>query len=108
VAPVSLAWLKLAHEALDRVVLAAYAAIDPAGNWSEDWAEVWTDTGAGQPLPAEHPLAAKRAEVDQKVLANLLRLNHARAGGAPVAEIESEDEDGTPRKKRAPRKAKPG
>ena len=72
-------WLKLAHEKLDRAVLAAYAATDPDGNWSEDWAEVWPDTGAGQPLPANHPLAAKRAEVDQKVLANLLRLNQHRA-----------------------------
>lgn len=74
-------WLRIAHEQLDRAVLAAYAAIDPKGGWSEDWAEVWTDTGAGQPLPADHPLAAKRAEIDQKVLANLLRLNHARAKG---------------------------
>jgi hypothetical protein len=72
-------WLKLAHEQLDRAVLAAYAATDPAGEWSEDWAEVWTETGAGQPLGADHPLAARRAEVDQKVLANLLRLNHERA-----------------------------
>jgi hypothetical protein len=82
-------WLRLAHEQLDRAVLAAYAAADPAGDWSEDWAEVWTDTGAGQPLPADHPLANKRAEVDQWVLANLLRLNHARAKGeaadAPAA-----------------------
>jgi hypothetical protein len=75
-------WLKLAHERLDRAVLAAYAATDAGGDWSEDWAAVWTDTGAGQPLPADHPLAAKRADIDQKVLANLLRLNHARAKGA--------------------------
>ena len=73
-------WLKLAHEQLDRAVLAAYAAIDPQGDWSEDWAGVWTDSGAGQPLPVEHPLRQKRAEIDQRVLANLLRLNHARAG----------------------------
>ena len=73
-------WLKLAHRELDRAVLAAYAAVDPAGDWSEDWAEVWLDTGAGQALPADHPLAEKRAEVDQSVLANLLRLNLARAG----------------------------
>src|SRR5438105_5670729 len=71
-------WLKIAHEQLDRAVLAAYAAVDAAGEWSQDWAAVWTDTGAGQPLPADHPLAGQRAEVDQKVLANLLRLNHAR------------------------------
>ena len=66
-------WLKLAHEQLDRSVLAAYAATDPAGEWPEDWAVVWVDTGAGQPLPADHPLFAKRTEIDQKVLANLLR-----------------------------------
>src|SRR5438105_10218072 len=75
-------WLKLAHERLDRAVLAAYAATDPAGGWSEDWAAVWVDTGAGQPLPDGHPLTARRAEIDQQVLANLLRLNHARAKGA--------------------------
>jgi hypothetical protein len=74
-------WLKLAHERLDRAVLAAYAAIDPDGDWSEDWAEVWVETGAGQQLKADHTLAGKRAEVDQRVLANLLRLNHARATG---------------------------
>jgi hypothetical protein len=73
--------LRIVHQELDRAVLAAYAAIDLEGHWSEDWAEVWCDTGAGQPLPANHALAAKRAEVDQKVLANLLRLNHSRAGG---------------------------
>lgn len=72
-------WLKLAHEALDRAVLAAYAAADPQGDWQEDWAEVWKDTGAGQPLPKDHALAAKRAEVDQKVLGNLLRMNQQRA-----------------------------
>jgi hypothetical protein len=74
-------WLRLAHEALDRAILAAYAAADPEGGWSEDWAEVWRDTGAGQPLPADHPLAARRAEIDGKVLAGLLRLNLARSGG---------------------------
>jgi hypothetical protein len=75
-------WLKLAHEKLDRAVLAAYAATDPEGSWCEDWAEVWRDTGAGQPLPPDHTLAAKRAEVDQKVLANLLRLNHQRVAAS--------------------------
>ena len=72
-------WLRLAHEALDRAVLAAYAQVDPAGGWSEDWAEVWRDSGAGQPLPGDHALAARRAEVDGMVLANLLRLNQARS-----------------------------
>lgn len=74
-------WLKLAHRELDRAVLAAYAAVDPPGGWSEDWAEVWFDTGAGQPLPPDHPLADQRKETDQKILANLLRLNQQRAGG---------------------------
>ena len=75
-------WLKLAHEQLDRAVLAAYAANDPAGEWPEEWAAVWVDSGAGKPLPVEHPLRSKRAEVDQRVLTNLLRLNHQRATGA--------------------------
>jgi hypothetical protein len=72
-------WLKLAHEQLDRAVLAAYAAIDPEGQWDESWAEVWIDSGAGQALPDGHPLIARRAEIEQRVLANLLRLNHARS-----------------------------
>ena len=71
-------WLKLAHKKLDQAVLAAYAEIDPEGGWSTDWADVWFDTGAGQPLPADHPQSARRAETDQKVLANLLRLNGTR------------------------------
>jgi hypothetical protein len=29
-------WLRLAHERLDRAVLAAYAAVDPEGDWSPD------------------------------------------------------------------------
>ncbi len=74
-------WLRLAHEELDRAVLAAYAAVDPAGGWSEDWAEVWVETGAGQPPAEGHPLASRRAEVDQQVLGALLRLNLARGGG---------------------------
>ena len=78
-------WLKIAHEQLDRAVLAAYASIDPASDWSEEWAAVWVDTGAGQPPPVEHPLRARRVEVDQKVLENLLRLNHQRVGAkSPV------------------------
>ena len=72
-------WLKLAHEALDRAVLSAYAATDPEGGWQEDWANVWTETGAGQPLLKDHPLVAARAEVDQAVLRNLLGLNRSRA-----------------------------
>lgn len=57
-------WLKQAHERLDRAVL--------------HWAAVWTDTGPGQPLPPDHPLAAERLRVDQAVLAQLLRLNRER------------------------------
>jgi len=59
-------------------VLAGYAATDPAGNWSEDWTSVWTETGAGQPLPENHRLAAERKRADQLVLANLLRLSQTR------------------------------
>lgn len=79
-------WLKLAHEKLDRAVLAAYAATDPGGDWSEDWAAVWVDAGAGFPLPAGHELSERRKEVDQLVLANLLRLNLERAGKPTKAE----------------------
>ena len=76
------AWLRLAHEQLDRAVLCAYAATDPQGDWSEAWAEVWTETGAGHVLPDEHSLAEKRTEVDKAVLTNLLRLNLSRSGDA--------------------------
>jgi len=72
-------WLQLAHERLDRAVLAAYAAVDKKGHWSEDWAKVWTDSGAGQPLPKGHALTKQRAEVEEKVLGNLLRMNGERA-----------------------------
>ena len=72
-------WLKLAHEKLDRAVLAAYAAVDPEGDWSEDWARVWADSGAGQALAVEHPLAAERARIDQLVLGSLLRMNRERS-----------------------------
>lgn len=75
-------WLRLAHERLDRAVLSAYADVDREGDWSPDWAEVWTESGAGQPLPENHDLSARRREVDQLVLANLLRMNLARAGEA--------------------------
>lgn len=73
-------WLRLAHRRLDEAVLAAYAAADPAGGWSPAWAAAWEDTGAGQPpaLPDDHPDAARRHEIDQRVLANLLRMNGER------------------------------
>ncbi len=96
-------WLKLAHEQLDRAVLGAYAAVDREGGWSEDWAEVWVETGAGQSLPENHALLGKRVEVEQKVLGNLLRLNHARASVA--AEFASK---GTPIEGKKKRPAKSG
>lgn len=73
-------WLRLAPDKLDRAVLASYAAVDSNGEWPEEWAEVWTETGAGQPLPEDHRLYGKRQETDQEVLANLLRMNSTRAG----------------------------
>ncbi|MCB1212629.1 MAG: hypothetical protein KDK97_25110, partial [Verrucomicrobiales bacterium] len=73
-------WLRLAHRALDEAVLAAYAHTDKAGDWDTSWAEVFEETGAGQPLPDGHDLAERRAEVEQLILAALLRLNHERAG----------------------------
>jgi hypothetical protein len=45
------------------------------------WAAVFEDTGAGQPLPEGHKLTERRAEVEQLILGVLLRLNHERAGG---------------------------
>jgi type II restriction/modification system DNA methylase subunit YeeA len=82
-------WLRLAHKALDEAVLAAYAATDPAAPspWDPAWAEVFVETGAGQPLPPNptgepHALAERRAEVEQAILANLLRLNQERANNA--------------------------
>jgi hypothetical protein len=76
-------WLRLAHEKLDRAVLAAYAAVDPDSGWDEDWAEVWVESGAGQPLPKDHALTERRTDVDQRVLATLLRLNQLRSAPAP-------------------------
>jgi hypothetical protein len=72
-------WLRLLHDKLDRAVLAAYAAIDAEGDWCEDWAEVWIETGAGFRLPENHHLLERREEIDQLVLANLLRLNLQRS-----------------------------
>jgi type II restriction/modification system DNA methylase subunit YeeA len=72
-------WLKLLHRELDATVLAAYAATDSEGDWSEDWADVWTESGAGLPLPHGHPATADRRHVDESVVSNLLRLNRQRA-----------------------------
>lgn len=90
------AWLRLAHERLDRAVLAAYAGVDPEGGWQADWAKAYEPYGAGEiavketgrspdtPEEAARKRAAQaaREQVDQRILANLLRLNHARAGAA--------------------------
>lgn len=77
------AWLAIAHERLDRAVVAAYREIDPEGEWNPEWAAVWKETGAGQPIPADadngEAKRAHRAEIEQRVLANLLRLNQQRA-----------------------------
>jgi hypothetical protein len=72
-------WLRLTHKTLDQAVIAAYAAVDPEGNWDASWAEVFVETGAGQPLPDDHELAERRAEVEQRILGNLLRMNLGRA-----------------------------
>lgn len=75
-------WLRLAHKALDEAVLRAYAATDPAGGWLAEWAQVFEASGAGQPLPddAESGAVVRRGEIEQLILAALLRLNHERAG----------------------------
>jgi len=72
-------WLRLAHRKLDEAVLAAYTHVDPDGAWDPAWAAVFEETGAGQPLPEGHDLAERRADVERLILANLLRLNLARA-----------------------------
>jgi len=72
-------WLRLAHRALDEAVIAAYAAVDPEGDWDTAWAEVFEETGAGQPLPEGHALIERRQEVEQLILGNLLRMNQERA-----------------------------
>ncbi len=91
------AWLRIAHEKLDRAVLAAYKAVDPSGNWDPEWAACYEPFGAGEITvrtkgtktnPADSPevVAAKNAAIanreviDAKILAALLRLNHERAG----------------------------
>lgn len=94
------AWLRLAHERLDRAVLAAYSLTDPGGGWDPDWASVYEPFGAGnitirskgtKANPADTPeivkakqtAIARRAETDAKILAALLRLNGIRARSNP-------------------------
>jgi hypothetical protein len=43
--------------------------------------EAFQETGADQPLPEGHELTERRAEIEQTILANLLRLNQQRAAG---------------------------
>lgn len=71
-------WLKLAHKALDEAVLAAYAAVDPEGGWDASWAGVFVETGAGQGLAEDDPMRARREEVEQLILGDLLRVNLGR------------------------------
>jgi len=95
------AWLRLAHKKLDRAVLAAYGAVDPEGEWPQDWADVFEPLGAGE-IPEEtlklkkdddadrvkaahaeraaqrEAVRAAREPVIERILANLLRMNLAR------------------------------
>lgn len=93
-------WLKIAHRKLDEGVLAAYRSIDPkAPNpWNPAWAEAYEPFGAGEitivkkgkrpdspeAIAAKEAAIAQRKIIDEKILANLLRLNQQRAA-APVA-----------------------
>jgi hypothetical protein len=81
------AWLRMAHEKLDRAVLAAYASTDPEGERDEGWAGFWAETGAGVPWPADHEAVESRVNVERQVLANLLRLNAQRKALADEAEL---------------------
>ncbi len=92
-------WLKLAHKKLDEAVIRAYAEVDPDGEWDPAWAEVYEPFGAGEIVIVRredvkgkrakadptHVIAAKeaaiekRTEIDEKILANLLRMNVQRA-----------------------------
>ena len=56
------------------------AELDPEGAWDPSWAQVFIETGAGQGLNEDDPMRERRDEIEQQILANLLRLNHARAG----------------------------
>jgi len=92
-------WLRLAHRRLDEAVLAAYAAVDPEGNWDPAWAEVYEAYGAGniteerrddaETKAAKAAAIEARAPVDEKILANLLRMNLARAAAEGTEEDRS-------------------
>lgn len=86
-------WLRLNHKKLDEAVINAYASVDPAGDWDPAWAEAYEPFGAGEitivengknkdskeVIEAKQAAIEKRKEVDQKILANLLRMNLERA-----------------------------
>jgi hypothetical protein len=78
-------WLRLAHEALDRAVLAAYAATDPAGDWSEGWAAVWVDAAR---QADRFPLKTTRGDPTQGEL-NLAK--HTISVELPQAEVINKD-----------------
>ncbi|MCH8270112.1 MAG: hypothetical protein IH985_02740, partial [Planctomycetes bacterium] len=89
------AWLRIAHDKLDRAVLAAYAAIDPKGDWDPDWAEVYEPFGAGsitikregrgadnvEAIGKKEAAIEAREPIDQRILASLLHLNGLRGEG---------------------------
>ncbi len=89
-------WLRLAHRRLDEAVIAAYAHIDPEGDWRFEWAKVYEPFGAGEitiskkgkskdseeVVAAKQAAIAQRKQTDERILANLLRLNQERANTA--------------------------
>lgn len=86
--------LDTSHPARRAVVLVAYAAVDPEGDWDPVWADAYEPFGAGEitivttgkkpddaaTVAAKQAAIEKRKEIDQLILANLLRLNQERAG----------------------------
>lgn len=102
-------WLKLAHRTLDEAVLAAYKHIDPTpgGDWGTAWTAAYEPYGAGEITiikkgkrpdspevrAAKEAAIAERKIVDEKILANLLRLNQQRAAAGAASVSPSADED---------------
>lgn len=80
----------LDRETLDRAALSPYGPVDPEERWSDDWATVWVDKGAGQPFTKDHSLEAERRKVDQLVLGNLLRMNGERGVVARNSDSKTE------------------
>jgi hypothetical protein len=95
-------WLKIAHRKLDEAVLAAYRDVDAhAPNpWDVAWAEAYEPFGAGEitinrkgkkpdspeVIAAKEVAIAQRKIIDEKILANLLRLNQERAAKEAMAQ----------------------